>query len=58
MKHSKRSGETPTDLFERMVTLEGPLNDEQRAKLISIADRCPVDLTMVQGSDVSTKLVG
>ncbi|OJY63081.1 MAG: osmotically inducible protein C [Sphingobium sp. 66-54] len=57
VKHSKRSGETPADLFERMVTLDGPLDDEQQAKLISIADRCPVDLTLVRGSDVSTKLV-
>jgi len=57
VKHLKRPGETPADLFERVITLEGPLDDEQRAKLVSIADRCPVDLTLVRGSEVTTSLV-
>lgn len=40
--HTKRTDQTPGDLFERVVTLDGPLNDEQRQKLLAIADRCPV----------------
>lgn len=55
--HSKRSGEARADLFERVVTLKGPLDDDQRAMLLSIADRCPVDLTLVRGSDVTTRLM-
>lgn len=55
--HEKRADETPADLFTRTITLEGPLDDEQREKLLSIADRCPVDLTLVRGSDVRTHLV-
>jgi uncharacterized OsmC-like protein len=50
----KRVGETLADLFERVITLEGPLDDEQHAKLVAIADPCPVDLTLVRGSDVTT----
>jgi putative redox protein len=54
--HSKRPDQTPADLFARTISLEGPLDDEQRQKLLAIADRCPVDLTLVRGSDVSTTL--
>ena len=46
----------PPDRFTRTITLDGPLNDDQRARILAIADRCPVDLTLVRGSDVQTKL--
>lgn len=55
--HSKRADEMPADLFTRTITLEGPLDDEQREKILAIADRCPVDLTLVRGSDIETSLV-
>ncbi len=55
--HSKRPGEMRADLFTRTITLEGPLDDEQRRRIIAIADRCPVDLTLVRGSDIETSLV-
>lgn len=54
--HSKRSDTTPVDLFTRTITLDGPLDQEQREKLLAIADRCPVDLTLVRGSDIQTSL--
>jgi len=56
--HTKRTDQTPADLFTRTISLEGPLDDEQRLKLLSIADRCPVDLTLIRGSDVTTVLDG
>jgi len=34
------------------------VDDEQRKRILAIADRCPVDLTLVRGSDVQTRLVG
>lgn len=34
---------------ERRVTLEGDLSDEQRRRLLSIADRCPVKQTLERG---------
>jgi uncharacterized OsmC-like protein/alpha-beta hydrolase superfamily lysophospholipase len=55
--HAKRPDAMRADLFTRTITLEGPLDDEQRRKLIAIADRCPVDLTLVRGSDIETNLV-
>ncbi|MFO3705534.1 alpha/beta fold hydrolase [Xanthomonas codiaei] len=54
--HSRHADQTPADLFTRAITLEGPLDDEQRSKLLAIADRCPVDLTLTRGAEVSTHL--
>ena len=57
VEHAKRSEQTPADLFTRTITLEGPLDDEQRARILAIADRCPVDLTLIRGSDIQTSLI-
>lgn len=54
--HRKRSDGVPADVFERILTLEGALDADQRARLLAIADRCPVDLTLVRGSEVTTTL--
>lgn len=56
--HGKDPAMTPSDRFDRTITLEGPLDEAQRARLLAIADRCPVDLTLVRGSDVRTVLSG
>ncbi|WP_371359342.1 alpha/beta fold hydrolase [Cohaesibacter sp. ES.047] len=45
------------DRFERMITLEGNLTDDDRDSLLRIADRCPVHQTMEKGAKVKTKLV-
>ncbi|MEE4376664.1 MAG: alpha/beta fold hydrolase [Candidatus Competibacteraceae bacterium] len=34
------------DRIERTITIEGDLNEEQRARLLEIADRCPVHRTL------------
>lgn len=34
---------------ERRVEFSGPLNDEQRRRLLEIADRCPVKQTLERG---------
>lgn len=54
--HTKRLDTTPADLFTRKLYLEGPLTTEQREKILAIADRCPVDLTLVRGADIETIL--
>ena len=36
-------------LLERRIELEGPLTAEQRARLMQIADRCPVKQTLERG---------
>jgi putative redox protein len=45
------------DSFAREIELEGPLDETQRARLLEIAERCPVHLTLERGSDVVTKLL-
>lgn len=46
------------DLFSREVELEGPLNAEQSARLLEIADRCPVHRTLESGARVETRAAG
>ena len=38
--------------IERRVELSGPLTDEQRTRLLQIADRCPVKQTLERGIEV------
>lgn len=44
------------DLFDRTISLEGPLDEAQRTQLLAIAQRCPVHRTLDRGSDVQTTL--
>jgi putative redox protein len=52
--HRKGSPEA-RDRFERTIQL-GDVTDEQRTKLLDIAQRCPVHLLIERGADVSTSL--
>jgi uncharacterized OsmC-like protein/fermentation-respiration switch protein FrsA (DUF1100 family) len=42
-------GDARLDRLDREVTLVGPLDDQQRARLLEIADRCPVHRTLSAG---------
>ena len=42
------------DRFEREINLRGALDETQRARLMEIAMRCPVHLTLERGADVVT----
>ena len=44
------------DRIERTITLVGPLDDEQRAKLGEIADKCPVHRTLESEIEIRTAL--
>jgi putative redox protein len=44
------------DRIEREIVLEGALDDRQRARLLEIADRCPVHRTLVSEIDIRTRL--
>jgi putative redox protein len=57
VEHMKSNGMEPADQFLRTITLDGPLDDHQREKILAIGDRCPVDLTLMRGSDIQTRLV-
>jgi putative redox protein len=61
LEHSReeRAGENegkPVDMIDRIVRLEGPLDDEQRAKLIEIAEKCPVHRTLTNQISINTLL--
>jgi len=43
------------DKFTRVVRLEGDLSEDQRAKLMEIADKCPVHRTLERSSTVMTR---
>jgi len=42
------------DHIERAITLEGPLDAEQRKRLMEIADKCPVHRTLESKVDIHT----
>lgn len=54
MRHVQEAG--PVDRFERHITLEGTLDAEQRARLLEIAEKCPVSRTLGRGSRVVSDL--
>lgn len=43
------------DRLAREITLEGDLDAEQRARLLEIADRCPVHRTLSAGVEITTR---
>ena len=47
--------DTKADHFKRLIRLEGDLSAEQRAKLLEIADKCPVHRTLERTSVVITE---
>lgn len=44
------------DTWHRRITLIGPLDPEQRARLLEIADKCPVHRTLERSSNVITEM--
>lgn len=55
LKHSRDANKE--SVFERDIQLIGNLDSEQRARLLEIADRCPVHKTLSQGATILSKLV-
>ena len=58
--HAKDCAECETregriDRIERTIALEGALDDEQRARLMEIADKCPVHRTLKSEIDIRTR---
>jgi putative redox protein len=54
VRHTKDKERKPADLFFRRIAIEGPLDTEQRARLMEIAGRCPVHRTLEAGSAIET----
>jgi len=55
---SCESDEGQADQFVREIRLEGPnLSDEQRERLLEIANRCPVHRTLLNQKEILSRLV-
>lgn len=52
--HFSRDGERQR--IDRVLTIEGKVDDEQRKRMAEIAERTPVTLTLKGGLDIRTKL--
>ena len=50
-------GHSKIDQFVREIHLEGDLDEEQRARLLEIADRCPVHRTLEGAAHIETRLL-
>ncbi len=50
--------EGKVDRIERAIELGGPLSDEQRDRLLEIANKCPVHRTLKSEINIQTRLVG
>jgi len=48
---------TQLDVIERDITITGDLSDEQRARLLQIADKCPVHKTLTGQLEIRTNSV-
>jgi uncharacterized OsmC-like protein/alpha/beta superfamily hydrolase len=46
------------DRIERVIDIQGPLDDEQRRRLLEIADRCPVHRTLHSEVLIETRAFG
>ncbi|MBU6499882.1 MAG: OsmC family protein [Rhodospirillales bacterium] len=44
------------DRFTRRITVAGALDDGQRARLLAIAEKCPVSQTLKRGNEVISEL--
>lgn len=48
------SGRTRTERITQEISLSGPLSDEQRARILEIAHKCPVHRTLARGLEIVT----
>lgn len=54
--HVAKTASKP-DHFTRAIGFRGALDDEQQARLLQIADRCPVHRTLTESATVSTEML-
>ncbi|MEO0752268.1 MAG: alpha/beta fold hydrolase [Pseudomonadota bacterium] len=58
--HAQDAGQqtgAKADTFRRIIKLEGDLTEEQRQRLLEVADRCPVHRTLESSAVIKTQLV-
>jgi putative redox protein len=55
-KVAEAGGSHKSDRFHRIIYLDGELADEQRSRLLQIAEHCPVSETLRRASSIDTSL--
>ena len=50
------AGHPKLEMIERVITLAGSLTEQQRARLLVVADKCPVHRTLEGGVTIKTRL--
>ncbi len=61
LRHEKvtsPSGSAINDQFHRVIHLEGELTDQQRSRILEIAEHCPVGGTLRHGAIIDTAPAG
>jgi putative redox protein len=53
---AQTQAKTKVDAFERNIHLTGDLTDDERARLLEVADRCPVHRTLEESSQIVSRL--
>ena len=56
VSHRRDIAAKPVDIFDRVITLGGPLDDEQRLRLLEIAELCPVHKLLTAGATIVTSV--
>ena len=51
-----KNAESAQAHFERTIHLDGALSEEQAARLLAVANRCPVHVTLETSSQIGTQL--
>jgi putative redox protein len=53
----KMERQTDRTLFQRHIYLEGPLSDEEKQKLLDIANACPIHRTLTSPITIETVII-
>lgn len=53
---SSSSAKKKVDVFERIIHIEGDIDDEKKARILQIADKCPVHLTLENKAKIKTRM--
>jgi putative redox protein len=56
--HARKAGDQPADTFIRRIRFGGELNEEQRQRLMEIAEMCPIHRLLTAGARIITEGAG
>ena len=54
--HERHAAAMPPDTFIRIISFSGDLDDEQRERLLEIAELCPIHKLLTAGASVVTRV--